>query len=401
MPRRSFISATDINRILAHKRAVENDEHKRQIIAAQGNEGKERPSITYLRKVDFNEETRVARITFIEVTEYRTIERYIQRNHVKYPIYSDWKKKKKEINKTIKLTNIELENLNNNSDANIRLFADDIIGALYNEELFPSWFVKKYLRVVALEKIKELSKEFVDYKKEQESQVAMKKKQIEIDNIRSEELQQLYKKQQKILTRKKARVDRIQNAEYKVVKAIFTFGIYLLFVSDSRLKRCIRSRNKTIEKYNGYIREFNACKENIKSLTAEIEESQKSIIDKRKVIDKKQIAIKLKYKQDFAAVQPLPVIIQNDAGFMPLKKYLGIDYEKIVGCYIIRNKEKDKCYVGQSKDVLKRLKQHFKGTLPNNPIFAEDYYTSNYEDKSDLFEVKIIRCETKDQWDKT
>lgn len=77
-----------------------------------------------------------------------------------------------------------------------------------------------------------------------------------------------------------------------------------------------------------------------------------------------------------------------------------MEYEKIVGCYIIRNKEKDKYYVGQSKDVIKRLKQHFKGTIPNNIIFAEDYYSSSM-DKSDLFEVKILPCATKDDLDRT
>ena len=61
----------------------------------------------------------------------------------------------------------------------------------------------------------------------------------------------------------------------------------------------------------------------------------------------------------------------------------------------------DKYYVGQSKDVLKRLKQHFKGTVPHNIIFAEDYYSSTFGNKEDLFEVKIIPCDTKDELDKT
>ena len=51
--------------------------------------------------------------------------------------------------------------------------------------------------------------------------------------------------------------------------------------------------------------------------------------------------------------------------------------------------------------VAARLKQHFKGTVPLNPIFAEDYYNSQYPNKDDLFEVKIIRCNTKDELDNT
>lgn len=78
----------------------------------------------------------------------------------------------------------------------------------------------------------------------------------------------------------------------------------------------------------------------------------------------------------------------------------GLQYEKITGCYVIHNTENDKYYVGQSKDVMKRLKQHFKGTVPQNTIFAEDYYTSTKPDKENIFEVKIIRCSTKDELDR-
>ncbi len=85
---------------------------------------------------------------------------------------------------------------------------------------------------------------------------------------------------------------------------------------------------------------------------------------------------------------------------MPLKALSGIEYKKIVGCYLIHNRENDRYYVGQSKDVMKRLKQHFRGTVPNNVIFAQDYYSSEYEHKEDLFEVKIVPCSTKDELDR-
>lgn len=91
--------------------------------------------------------------------------------------------------------------------------------------------------------------------------------------------------------------------------------------------------------------------------------------------------------------------IETNAGFIPLKDINGIEYKKIVGCYIIRNRSNERCYVGQSKDVIKRLKQHFKGTYPNNIIFAKDYFAA--EDKENLFEIKVFPCATKDELDKT
>ena len=38
--------------------------------------------------------------------------------------------------------------------------------------------------------------------------------------------------------------------------------------------------------------------------------------------------------------------------------------------------------------------------MPNNIIFAEDYYSSKQEHKDDLFEIKIIECSTKDELDR-
>ena len=90
----------------------------------------------------------------------------------------------------------------------------------------------------------------------------------------------------------------------------------------------------------------------------------------------------------------------NDDSFIPLKKFVGTNYEKIVGCYVIRNTENNKYYVGQSKDVYKRItRDHFNGTKVKNIIFAEDYFKSNYENKDDIFEVKIIQLQTKDELD--
>lgn len=39
--------------------------------------------------------------------------------------------------------------------------------------------------------------------------------------------------------------------------------------------------------------------------------------------------------------------------------------------------------------------------MPNNIIFAEDYYNSQNSDKSNIFEIRIIQLETKDELDKT
>lgn len=126
-----------------------------------------------------------------------------------------------------------------------------------------------------------------------------------------------------------------------------------------------------------------------KSDIAERKESYEKEIEERKTI----------YNEKLSKAKTLIDSAEPNGDFALLKYYNGLEYEKIIGIYIIHNRENDKYYVGQSKDVLKRLKQHFNGTVPRNIIFAEDYYHSHFENLEDLFEVQIIRCETKDELD--
>ena len=128
-----------------------------------------------------------------------------------------------------------------------------------------------------------------------------------------------------------------------------------------------------------------------KKIEQQIEDSSKKISDYNEI-----------YRNRIATIQPLNMDI-NHAGddFIPLKSISAFNKEQIIGCYIIKNNENGKCYVGQSKDVLKRLRQHFKGTEPTNIIFAKDYFSSKFEKKEDLFSVKIIPCQTKDELDRT
>jgi len=63
------------------------------------------------------------------------------------------------------------------------------------------------------------------------------------------------------------------------------------------------------------------------------------------------------------------------------------------GVYIIWNKTKDKYYVGQSKNIGKRLNQHFQNGEPKNVIFAKDWWANDY------FCYKVHFCQTKDELD--
>lgn len=362
---------------------------------------KEQRAIYSLDNVDFNLTTRITRLEFTRKQKYRTIVKYVTRNYVKYPVYSEWKTRTKKIKKTIKLSNLELENLEHNDDSLIAWFAYEIVSKLPGEELLPSWYLnKKYLSDLKNE-FDKLTESFEKYKNLIKSKI--KEENTIVNSLHSEivSLNNVLKKKQKKACHYRNKINGIENAKPNFAKKLFSFGFYSYYVSLKRKNRLLAKEliiNNNILKLES---ELNSKKEKIALSNAKIDSYNKQIKQKEAEIKKKKEEIKLYYNRKIQNIKPLNNLVNNDESFVSLKMFSGLEYEKIVGCYIIHNKENDKYYVGQSKDILKRLKQHFKGTVPLNPIFAEDYYNSQYPNKDDLFEVKIIRCNTKDELDNT
>lgn len=89
--------------------------------------------------------------------------------------------------------------------------------------------------------------------------------------------------------------------------------------------------------------------------------------------------------------------------FMPLKFFFEKNQEDFIGCYIIKNVMNNKVYVGQSKHVLTRIKQHFdcKTLEPKNPIFIPDCLNLSEEQVKYTFMIAIVNCQTKDELDET
>ena len=323
-------------------------------------------------RVEFNEFTRIAKVTFTGTKSYKTIDRYVQRNHVRYPVYSATKYAHKDISKSIKLTNATLENKSAFGDSGYLMgrFASQIILKLDKPELCPSWLIKQLL----CEEKSVSDKRYFGYVDEIK---ATHKKQIELceNNISIFEEQKilpcsLLDKYTLKLNKLEAKTDKPTRK-----KAKLQFQIY-------SLKNDIEELDKKI----------NATKN-------KISESIKNKDNKIQLLENEHNKAKEIYSILISQVKPLDMTTTTVESFIPMKDISALTYEKIVGCYVIRNKEKDKYYVGQSKDVLRRLKQHFKNAVPHNPIFAEDYYTSAWAEKEDLFEFKIFKLDTKDEMD--
>ncbi|MCL2572482.1 MAG: GIY-YIG nuclease family protein [Defluviitaleaceae bacterium] len=367
----------------------QRDRDFEQALASQ-NIDTEAPLRYQLRDLEFVDHTRVLKLTFVKIRTYRTVERYVQRNNEKFKIYSDWKEKETKIPAiTLKLTNTVLENLR---DADYLMenivvkkrdaadlvsdFAFDILSKLITDpdkgHLMPSWMEKELLTNQMEQEINSIEIDKAVY----EAAIATATDKIFKLESERNNLDQRVQKMSGI---------RAQRVLF-IFLSIFTLGIFALINSTKRLERLT---TQLCELKQESAKETDNLNQKIKSNLDVIDQL---IQDINKT--------KTDYIKNIDQVQPLSDYVTNSTDFVLLKHLTGMSYSKIKGVYIIRNKELDKVYVGQSKDVLKRLKDHFTGTQPKNIIFAEDYYKSNFEPKDELFEFKIEALETKDELDK-
>lgn len=397
MPRYGF--KTNLNRMFSSISASRKQKEREELINAQyGKKIKAGPFFS-ITGFEFNQKTRVAHITFKQEEKYRKIEKYVTVNYVRNPVYSDnWFKKEKLIKKTIKLTNKELEGLENNPDQLIKDFRFEIVESLHNEDLVPSWAVINSLNkdkdALLNEEKGKLTNALGEIGKK-DTELKNKKDRLEADN-KVTNLSLI--KERKKSSNLKRKSSRRKNS----ILAIISFGVYGCLTSNKH-KNKLSSKIKVSEGLiSGYEKSIKDNKDQIVSIEKEINENviKNGDVTRRYYANCKEI--EKNYLNLISEVKPLDSDISDSNGFVPLKKLIGVEYQKIKGCYVIHNKEKDKYYVGQSKDVLKRvLRDHFTGTEVKNIIFAEDYYTSQYADKTDLFEVRIIKCDTKDELDDT
>ena len=184
---------------------------------------------------------------------------------------------------------------------------------------------------------------------------------------------------------------------------ILSFSILALLNSQKRLRHLNKIRNKRQNKLDDLQTRLNDSLSAQAAAEEEIKVLQANLNTYIKKLNEEIAATEVRLLQKQKNIKPLNTSVCNfkqDEAFIPLKEIISLEYEKIIGVYVIKNNEKNKYYVGQSKDVLKRIRQHFKGTVPANMIFAEDYFSSKW-DKENIFSVKIIPLHTKDELDAT
>lgn len=289
MGRKSFISMTAINRMISASNARRREKERQELIESQSGGAKELAPTYELLSVDFNTETRATKIEIQQSQQYRTIERYVTQNYVRYPIYSYWKTRTKTIKKTLKLTNQELELLNSHSDSLIRDFASDIILALKNEELFPSWFIKDCLRNEYSQKVNGWENEKQEYHRLIEDKIDGNKRIISNYKADITSNEEILKTKRVKRNRLQSKLQKIDNAKKSAAKSVFSLFIYNYFKSSFRKgKLCnklseIETQIKVIEDSNTLLRtEVSNLKRNIQELNDDYSTKKTELEDLKK-----------------------------------------------------------------------------------------------------------------------
>ena len=399
---RTNFGITNMKRAISSASAYQKARERKNLIDSQDNIELEKPDTYEVSHFDFSKEARVCHIDIIVVSYKRTIDRYVTQDGIKYPIYGEFKEKRKTEKRVLKLTNENLELLDKNDDPLLRRFALYIVESINDDSLKPSWYLKKELEKSKKEELSKVHDEYKPSITSLKDEINKQRRVINDNNKKIDSIKNtiLEKKSKKDNFNKKASI--INNKVLLILAIIFSLGIYAIVKSKRRRKRYeLKAKNldnniTALYKDIDFIDEENTRFENdIISIKKSLDET----IEKKNQYIR---TIEQDYNDRINNIQPLPTtvndILFND--FIQLKDFNGIKHERIIGCYVIRNKENNKCYVGQSKDVYKRIcREHFKGTKVNNIIFAEDYYNSKFENRDDLFEVKIIPCANKNELD--
>lgn len=323
-----------------------------------GNRIRTEPYLKSVKILDYNESTRNAKIEFVIATPYKKVISYKQVNYQRYPTKVEWRERTKKSIASLRLTNDVLENLefhkNELISKNAKSVVDEIVH--YNSSLAPSWYQKQKAKEKYNESIKNekctLEGEMVHFK-------------MSMDSLNAK-----YKKYVKKLNKIDGKISLAKSKNQNTIK----------------IEKLEEKRNVIVNKIPEYF--------------AEKTKIEKSTQDAKERYDKKVEELKENMEHIVADIVPLNTEIVDSEDYTPLSVVMAYSNDSPrKGCYIIHNVENNKYYVGQSKDILKRLHQHFVGTKPKNIIFAEDYFKSKNPDN--LFEVRFVFCETKDELDET
>lgn len=337
----------------------------------------------YISTLEYDVDSQYFSLEIKHRSEQRKITSYVQRDYQKFPVYGDVKIREKVIKKInrkinpIKFLEEEITKIIPNKDLTSKILDYMTITTGYT----PVWLLQAH-------KIEKLNQKITQERNE------ISNHQMLINALDKEIYNQINQIENNIY--------EYENVTLNLPTQKSSTNIFILFIILSFLLIGL------ILFATIYISE-SAAQNNInliKYAEEEIEENQEHL----KKLEENLPKAKLKYQIIISKIQEKiqihleeidDVSIQShhqsvdDHGFFDLRIDANRTFKnEFIGVYIIWNKTKNKYYVGQSKNVYKRLfKSHFSNGDVKNITFAKDWFNE------DEFFYKTFSCDTKDELD--
>ncbi len=335
----------------------------------------------FIDKLEYDDNTKKLILVIKNYEKKPKITKYVQNNYVKTPIYGDYSIKTKNIKSISKRINInkflEEELLKYEF---IKQINDDIIDYF---DYIPSWKQKE----MDITSLKSKIENMESIRNKNNDKINDFKKDILLVNKNYEKQVEINKNNQNLRTIPDSNLKRI-------IFICLSFSIlglisWIFYFSETKAEN-----NKIIQKNSAQDLE-----KSIKNRDITILEKNKKIVEYEKMVEENLININLK-QTDLLSIKLKDYksnSLRNDENedFLNLRSSFNHNWDnEIKGIYIFWNKTKNKYYVGQSKNVIKRvMNQHFNKGEVKNIIFAKDWFND------DDFYWKYIECETKDEMD--
>lgn len=325
-----------------------------------------------LTDLDYDVATTILTFKIIKTTTKPKITRYVTRNYERTPIYDDLSVRQKILRNYHKAICIEKfleEELVNLSDLNneIRIEITNYLIQFLTNKFVPSW----YQKLIDIKNVEDNINNLNNQIDTQQNKLECAKDEFRIAKTDLD-----------VAKRKPVVPNSTPYLVFAIILIPVLIGIIMLGCYTSETQAAI---NQEV---------INQCEINVKNLANQVltlnAECERITSANEKKISKYQD----KLDQIKRTVYERKINVHND-GFLNLRHEIKFSHKEIIiGVYIIWNKTKNKYYVGQSKDVNKRIYQgHFCSSGPKKYCFFQDWIAN------DEFLVKIIPCTTKDELD--
>lgn len=295
-----------------------------------------------------------------------------------------------------------LEDLNKHQDSLIAKHAIEIIAVIGNPSLYPSWMIMEVALACYKYHLADLSNKTKKIVRLYETAVRNHKYCIEY----VEWLKNVSVADKTYYDGYRAEIDRINalcRAQKNNAEILDENGEVLFYTKQERKaelrslresarehKRCYKKRLRTLKKYQRYAAADGRKKDKYKhpyDQALKLREEGKAVA---KGLCEDRIG--------WAGQLPMLTTPERFRNlFVPLKVAMSRSEFSWPGCYVIRNRNNGKCYVGRSNDVHRRLHEHFRGTVPQKSNFFEDYYSCSPSTRSELFEVRVYFVQDEDE----